>query len=178
MRRGGRKNENLRKFLLHFVKRCGMITKLSMRHAPLAQLDRASGYGPEGRGFESLTACHPETVTLQRFRGFALHTRGFGAFDKGNIYPVWSKYSAFRTQLTCAFTHGFTHEMGGADYFDFGSARGFLQIRRICGIMMQKGGGAGRRGMLPRAEHRQHLRRETRTARERIIVLWETVIFC
>ena len=26
-----------------------------MRHAPLAQLDRASGYGPEGRGFESLT---------------------------------------------------------------------------------------------------------------------------
>ena len=27
------------------------------RHAPLAQLDRASGYGPEGQGFESLTAC-------------------------------------------------------------------------------------------------------------------------
>ena len=25
--------------------------------APLAQLDRASGYGPEGQGFESLTAC-------------------------------------------------------------------------------------------------------------------------
>ena len=57
VRRWGRKNANLRKFLLHFVKRCGMITKLSMRHAPLAQLDRASGYGPEGRGFESLTAC-------------------------------------------------------------------------------------------------------------------------
>ena len=69
---GGRKNENLRKFLLHFVKRCDMITKLSMRHAPLAQLDRASGYGPEGRGFESLTACHPETVAMQRLRGFAL----------------------------------------------------------------------------------------------------------
>ena len=35
--------------------------KLSMiqnRYAPLAQLDRASGYGPEGQGFESLTACH------------------------------------------------------------------------------------------------------------------------
>ena len=27
-----------------------------MRYAPLAQLDRASGYGPEGRGFESLRA--------------------------------------------------------------------------------------------------------------------------
>ena len=33
-----------------------MIIKLSERHATLAQLDRASGYGPEGRGFESLTA--------------------------------------------------------------------------------------------------------------------------
>ena len=28
------------------------------RYAPLAQLDRASGYGPEGQGIESLTACH------------------------------------------------------------------------------------------------------------------------
>ena len=37
-----------------------MITKLSERHAPLAQLDRASGYGPEGRGFESLTACQKD----------------------------------------------------------------------------------------------------------------------
>ncbi len=27
-----------------------------LKYAPLAQLDRASGYGPEGRGFESLTA--------------------------------------------------------------------------------------------------------------------------
>ena len=26
-------------------------------NAPLAQLDRASGYGPEGQEFESLTAC-------------------------------------------------------------------------------------------------------------------------
>ena len=29
-------------------------------------------YGPEGRGFESLTACHPETVAIQRLRGFPL----------------------------------------------------------------------------------------------------------
>ena len=49
--------EIMRKFLLHFVEQCDIITKLSLRHAPLAQLDRASGYGPEGRGFESLTAC-------------------------------------------------------------------------------------------------------------------------
>ena len=33
------------------------IFELSKRHARLAQLDRASGYGPEGQGFESLIAC-------------------------------------------------------------------------------------------------------------------------
>ena len=43
--------------------------------------------------------------------------------------------------------------------------------------MMQKGDGAGRRGMLPRVECRQCPLKETRMARERIIV-WETVIFC
>ena len=38
------------------------ISELSKRYARLAQLDRASGYGPEGQGFESLIACqkgHP-----------------------------------------------------------------------------------------------------------------------
>ena len=45
------------------------------RYAPLAQLDRASGYGPEGQGFESLTACHPETRINQGFPGFAISER-------------------------------------------------------------------------------------------------------
>ena len=44
-------------FLLHFLFSYGNMIKLSVRHAPLAQLDRASGYGPEGQEFESLTAC-------------------------------------------------------------------------------------------------------------------------
>ena len=34
------------------------MTKLSARHAPLAQLDRASDYGSEGREFESSPARH------------------------------------------------------------------------------------------------------------------------
>ena len=51
---------NFEKSLLLFVLNCAIIIKLSMRHAPLAQLDRASGYGPEGRGFESLTACQKD----------------------------------------------------------------------------------------------------------------------
>ena len=44
---------------LQFVLTCAIITELSARqwYALLAQLDRASGYGPEGQGFESLRAC-------------------------------------------------------------------------------------------------------------------------
>ena len=36
----------------------GVLLYLGTKNALLAQLDRASGYGPEGQGFESLTACH------------------------------------------------------------------------------------------------------------------------
>ena len=41
--------------MLSFNIRFGLRT-LRSSNAPLAQLDRASGYGPEGRGFESLGA--------------------------------------------------------------------------------------------------------------------------
>ena len=64
--------EIMRKFLLHFVEQYDIITKLSLRHAPLAQLDRASGYGPEGRGFESLTAYHREPIDFNGFAVFIL----------------------------------------------------------------------------------------------------------
>ena len=37
----------------------GVLLYLGTKNALLAQLDRASGYGPEGQGFESLTACVP-----------------------------------------------------------------------------------------------------------------------
>ena len=55
--RGGRKK--LVKKHLPFRRNCANIIKLSneSENALLAQLDRASGYGPEGQGFESLTAC-------------------------------------------------------------------------------------------------------------------------
>ena len=45
-----------RKKGLHFLPRCANIAR-RLKNAPLAQLDRVSGYGPEGRGFESLKAC-------------------------------------------------------------------------------------------------------------------------
>ena len=40
------------------------------KDAPLAQLDRASGYGPEGQEFESLTACQKNTE-FERVRCFS-----------------------------------------------------------------------------------------------------------
>ena len=42
--------------------------KLSTRHAPLAQLDRAFGYGPKGREFESLRAYQNPRETLSFLR--------------------------------------------------------------------------------------------------------------
>ena len=41
----------------------GILSERS-RNAPLAQLDRVSGYGPEGRGFESLKACQNTEITF------------------------------------------------------------------------------------------------------------------
>ena len=47
-----------------------------MIHAPLAQLDRASGYGPEGREFESLRAYQrPERESVQVFCFFSAGVR-------------------------------------------------------------------------------------------------------
>ena len=62
-----------------------MITKLSERHAPLAQLDRASGYGPEGRGFDSLTAYHKASKSYD-FEDFCF-----------SLVPFWG-YRFFLTQ--------------------------------------------------------------------------------
>jgi hypothetical protein len=42
-------------------KKCQSKSK-SLKYAPLAQLDRASGYEPEGREFESLRARHFTSV--------------------------------------------------------------------------------------------------------------------
>ena len=40
---------------------CDNILGQLKSNALLAQLDRVSGYGPEGQGFESLTARHKKT---------------------------------------------------------------------------------------------------------------------
>ena len=83
---------------------CAIINKLSERQAPLAQLDRASGYGPEGRGFESLTACHPETVATQRLRGFLLSP--YAAKTGGDAKPNLCLSSAAVTQALSSSVRG------------------------------------------------------------------------
>ena len=47
---------------------------LPIRSAPLAQLDRASGYEPEGREFESLRAHHFHPVESGYYKGLADRT--------------------------------------------------------------------------------------------------------
>ena len=51
---------------LTFPSGCAIISELtenvSARDAPVAQLDRVTGYEPVGRGFESLTARQKEKV--------------------------------------------------------------------------------------------------------------------
>ena len=52
-------------------------------YAPLAQLDRASGYGPEGRGFESLMACH-DVLTKKMPATFPRFLPGKSCFYRRN----------------------------------------------------------------------------------------------
>ena len=57
---------------LHLGNMYAIMTKLSTRHAPLAQLDRAFGYGPKGREFESLRAYQKSPETFRFQDSFAL----------------------------------------------------------------------------------------------------------
>ena len=58
-------------------------------HGPLAQLDRASGYGPEGQGFESLMLRH-ENLQTNPFGDFLCHAK-----DANSCIDMQ------RTQLCC-----------------------------------------------------------------------------
>ena len=58
----------MKKALAFSIQLCYYIR--AVRNARLAQLDRASGYGPEGQGFESLIACQHKTVDLKIIGGF------------------------------------------------------------------------------------------------------------
>ena len=59
------------KKVLHFIKRCDRIykrwrqIKLLIQYAPVAQLDRVTGYEPVGQGFESLLA-HQKSTFFER----------------------------------------------------------------------------------------------------------------
>ena len=65
---------------------------------------RETTYGPEGRGFESLTACHPETVATQRLRGFLLSP--YAAKTGGDAKPNFCLSSAAVTQALSSSVRG------------------------------------------------------------------------
>ena len=71
------------KKLLHFRFGYAIINKLfgARQYAPLAQLDRASGYGPEGRGFESLTAYQAAANDFVRGGLFVFNSVGLATSD-------------------------------------------------------------------------------------------------
>ena len=86
-----------RKKDLHFLRSHAIMIKLSardaqQRQAPLAQLDRASGYGPEGRGFESLTAYHVTAKLALRSRFFCLKAVRFAGGFFGTL-PICRTYT-------------------------------------------------------------------------------------
>ena len=74
----------------------------AQRSAPIAQLDRASGYGPEGLGFKSLWVYHffysffRGRVRLQIFEKANFQRVGFFFFTSRNL-PVADN----RTHQTC-----------------------------------------------------------------------------
>ena len=63
----------------------------SERHAPLAQLNRASGYGPEGRGFESLTAYQSGMQAMMQVACVPLR------FFTETLIPSGRRQDGFRT---------------------------------------------------------------------------------
>ena len=115
---------------MHFPNSCVIITKLSARqwYALLAQLDRASGYGPEGQGFESLGACQkPRNRKVSGFflfypNIFLVKSSGFRIFGDGNVVQESSSFlntcRIFRTfsaqipfkRKNSVFTIGFSHK--------------------------------------------------------------------
>ena len=93
------------------------MTKLSVRHAPLAQLDRASGYGPEGREFESLRAYQKNLEALLRGsfvlsgqsvtpQWIAAILRGFGPvvafWAETDSFPLWKSIPIIATRAIVA----------------------------------------------------------------------------
>ena len=70
---------------------------MAIEYVGVAQLDRASGYGPEGREFESSIARYRDCkeISLQSFCIFGKsHFKGFSPNRRPKIYPKPSKGGA------------------------------------------------------------------------------------
>ena len=81
--------------------------------APVAQLDRASGYEPEGREFESPRARHPfnhlQTVSLRKFTACSGNCSGWPSFPcipRSPSSPVRSRSRNFACESKLATAAG------------------------------------------------------------------------
>ena len=87
----------------------------------VAQLDRASGYGPEGREFESSRArTRDPCLTLSRTRGFLLFRSGcFNSDDRDSIDIIWATvlrlHSKFNQDCVRCQSEGFRIICGKKD---------------------------------------------------------------
>ena len=90
---------------MHFQKKCVIVLLASenrLWYAPVAQLDRVTGYEPVGRGFESLPAYQKRGMFFRMFlvfiilvcrdsnpeRVFALRKQSGGLFLAKSVKPV------------------------------------------------------------------------------------------
>src|SRR5580693_7602952 len=73
------------------------------RNAPVAQLDRASGYEPEGREFESLRAHHIERVSRNKLNGSPFSCYQFATVDDWPcVGGLWPRPSMPSWRFPCA----------------------------------------------------------------------------
>ena len=82
-----------------------MSQKYNIAYVRVAQLDRASGYGPEGRGFES---CHARCEVPELFQGLIYNRRFFRNSDKKRHYAMrllFAKTWLHLCRRLCAANH-------------------------------------------------------------------------
>ncbi len=83
------------------MRNCGKLLIVNSVSAPVAQLDRASGYEPEGREFESPRAHHFNSCcSYADFRQLLLPVPNA---------PVYMKHAALWSQVGSLYAEGFTN---------------------------------------------------------------------
>ena len=135
----------------------GVLLYLGIKNALLAQLDRASGYGPEGQGFESLTACQKRAIPF----GMALFWHAVRDSNH-NRTPRWGVRRPVRTsgRHLNFFSRPPRAKRNASESLtacvppEAGQEAGSLSFERCCGEFRFAGTSSGASRHLPRARGR------------------------